>query len=380
MIDTIVLKLNEEQFEILDHNRFSPSSIGLYVSPYYKMGKKAYFQCYQNPEKSDYKSGNYKPRLTLTKRVNKSGFPINLKIEFSAPKLLFNNNFVELGDEDLKFILTKLRSKLLEMGVLISEHDLEYAEVTSIHYSKNIILEKHLTVRLIMTELSKMNLTKRLDLNITDFRNEGHALRLHANSFEIVFYDKIKDMQQSFVSEKRAIESDCCINNSIYQDLLGKGQKEVLRMEVRLSNRTKIKELLKKIDASNNLTFASLMSSTISKNVLLYYWSKIINDLVLFSFKEKNPEDLYNDLILNNDLKPHMALKMLGALIIVNSCGSRGLRTMMESHTSKRNSQRMIRDLKNLKLKSDVKYRAVSYINESLEEFYRVCLFDYFES
>jgi len=233
---------------------------------------------------------------------------------------------------------------------------------------------------MIMNELSKINLTKRLDLSHTDFRNEGHALHFHANSFEIVFYDKLKDMQQSFISEKRAIEFDCCIQYDFYKEFLEKNKKEVIRMEVRLVNKRKIRDLMNKIHVTKSLTFSNLMNSGISRSVLYYYWKKITDDLLLFSFDDNKPEDLYHDILLNNNLKPNMALKLLGSLMLIDSSGVRGFRALIESSTSTRNSQRLIRTVKKLKLKKDIKYRAISYIDKILNEFERLCSYDYIEN
>ena len=43
---------------------------------------------------------------------------------------------------------------------------------------------------MILKELSKIDLNKMLDLNQTDFRNEGHSLKFRANSFEVSFMKK----------------------------------------------------------------------------------------------------------------------------------------------------------------------------------------------
>ncbi len=96
MIDTIVLVLNTSMFTILDHDKFSPSTKGLYSSTdgYYRLGGRSNFTCKQNPTRNELKRGVYKPRLTATKRMNRAGnFEITMKIEISIPKLLYGNNF-----------------------------------------------------------------------------------------------------------------------------------------------------------------------------------------------------------------------------------------------------------------------------------------------
>ena len=93
MLDTIVITMNESQFSITDYERFSPSAVGLFKPPYYRLGSRGNFSCYNNPTKTDAKNGIYKPRLILTKRMRHGGFAIGLRIEFSAPKLIFGNDY-----------------------------------------------------------------------------------------------------------------------------------------------------------------------------------------------------------------------------------------------------------------------------------------------
>ncbi len=98
MIDTIVLMLRDSEFSIVAHDKFSPSTIGLFRPPYYTLGGRGNISCYQNPTREELKKGIYKPRLTVTKRIGKGGYSVALKMEFSAPKLLFGNNFDELEE------------------------------------------------------------------------------------------------------------------------------------------------------------------------------------------------------------------------------------------------------------------------------------------
>ena len=86
MIDTIVLTMNSDQFIVLDHNKFTPSSQGLFEFPFYNLGKSGVLKCFQNPKKQDALQGYYKPRLTLAKRATAGGgYALSLRIEFSAP-------------------------------------------------------------------------------------------------------------------------------------------------------------------------------------------------------------------------------------------------------------------------------------------------------
>ncbi len=59
---------------------------------------------------------------------------------------------------------------------------------------------------MLISELSKLNLNSRLDLTKTDYRNDGHAIVYHGNSFEIKIYDKIKDLEQKKYGEKEILK------------------------------------------------------------------------------------------------------------------------------------------------------------------------------
>jgi len=265
MIDTIVLTLNENHFKIVEHNKFSPSTEGLYFrSGYYKLGGRANLSCVQNPTSKELRNGIYKPRLTATKRFDKQrNFEITLKIEFSIPKLLFGNNFDELEDDDFTLVISKLKQSLRDMGVIISEPVLMNARVSAIHYSKNILLVDYTTPYTYLERLSKINLNQRLDLNQTDFRNEGHSLKFRANSFEVAFYDKMKDLHKAKISEKRAEEKGNAIQLKLFEKVQIKKPFEVLRMEVRLNRRQKLRQVLKNIGIETEPTFQSLFRKDI---------------------------------------------------------------------------------------------------------------------
>ena len=143
MLDTIVLTLNSNMYTILDKDKFSPSAKVL-DNPSHNFGSKGYIKCVQNPSSIEQKAGNYKPRLSVTKRfVGFGQMDITMKIEFTVPKLLFGNNFDELIDSDFDKVITKLVTSLKDMGVLVFSKIIMSASVSSIHYSK-----KHTSHRL----------------------------------------------------------------------------------------------------------------------------------------------------------------------------------------------------------------------------------------
>lgn len=99
-----------------------------------------------------------------------------------------------------------------------------------------------------------------LDVNQTDYRNEGHSYKWHCNSYEVVFYDKIKDLEKAKQSEKRSIEKDNAIQLHLFPELRKSNKLEILRMEVRLNKRQKMKHLFAKLGMKSDLSLKVSLS------------------------------------------------------------------------------------------------------------------------
>ncbi len=339
MIDTIVLTLKTGMFTILDHDKFSPSTKGLYDAStgYYRLGGRSNITCKQNPTPNELKQGIYKPRLTVTKRINRErNFEITLKIEFSIPKLIYGNNFDELTDADFPTVIQKLKTVLRDMGVYLFEKSLINAPVSSVHYSKNIALTDYTTPYTYLSQLNKLNINKRLDTNRTDFRNEGHSFKYRANSFEVVFYDKIKDLQQAKVSEKRAEEKDNALQLGLFDILTKRKPLEVLRVEIRLNKRQKISQILRLIGKDIEPTFADIFSQDTAKKVLLHYISEIEEAYPpLLNYQYDSPKKFFSGFIRSNpNTKLTLPLKMLGLRVLLDEIGVREFREMTKHYGS----------------------------------------------
>lgn len=325
MIDTIVLYANSKQFRILEPEKFKILGGGQ------KEGNHGYVVYKQNHTKEELKRGIYKPRLSLTKRyVGKEGIQDLLKIEMSLPKLLFGNNFQELNDSDYQEIKSTLFTKLLEMGVQILS--LDDLEVSAVHYSKNIILTDYSTPYEYLQEIKKVDYTKALDMTKTDYSNEGYSFRIRCNSYEIIFYDKLKDLLQAKKSQKKAIEPDSALQLNLFNNTEKKEPFEVLRMEVRLNKRDKIKRLFKDLDIQTELHFKSLFSKSISKKVLLYYFEKIRSNYPsVISLKLSNEKLLMRIRSDYPDMKLRKVLMVLGAKALFDEVGVRAFRELIRS-------------------------------------------------
>lgn len=304
MIDSIKLILPAQCFKILKPQNFNPNANTVYQN--------ASIKAVQNLAKKDL----YFPRLTLSRRMNLQGVSeIMLTIEFSIPKLLFGNNVEELQLKDFDQILQILHGRLLSMDVLVEHVNLAQAAVTTVHFAKNIVLTDGSTPFHYIQKIKKLCAPTRLDHHQTNYRNSGHCFKWHANNHEIVFYDKIYDLQQSQISKKRSIDHSNMINIATFNKLrTGRKKFEILRIEVRCNKRSKIKQIFSKLKINNDLTFQKIFKPLISKKVLLYYVDLIEQKRSkIFDFKASSDQALLSTLIVYNpSIKPKDILACIG--------------------------------------------------------------------
>lgn len=369
MVDTVVLTLPLEKVILMNPDKFTPSARHLTSNEF---GGRGYNQAVQNPTRQELREGNYKPRLTLTKRVTNQGIRIFLKIEFSAAKMVFGNNFDELSDSDFDRLITRLRLKLREMGVEVLSTHLQQATVSVIHYAKNIAFTDYTSCTMLISELHKVDLTKRLDISHTTFRNTGHALHYHANSFEVVFYDKLKDLEQAGISNKRAIENDNEVQLSLFDNLTKEKPLDVLRMEIRLGSKQKIAQSLKKLGLEPEPTFQQIFKQAIAQAVLLSFWKDVQDNMIPLAMHSARPIDLLSAILKSDSkIKLTKALSFVGSLMIIGNknVGFRGFQESVERHFTNSTWKRLVKELKMLNLSGYTRYQALNQITASLNAF-----------
>ncbi|MBI1328204.1 MAG: hypothetical protein GC136_11285 [Alphaproteobacteria bacterium] len=318
MLDTVALMLPSHQYHIRKPDRFLPHAFSL-ANPAFAGGlvKATY-----NPTHAE-KRGGYKPRLTLYRRPTGKAVSIYLKIEFSAPKLVFGNNFEELSSiDDLEKMLDALHKALTDMGLDVKRETLRTAPVIAIHYSKNILLDRTLPCFLLIQTLEKLDLTKKLDLTQTDFRNAGQMVKYHASSYEIALYDKVKDLEQAVTyGPKRGAETDYACQTDM---LNWRDKPEVLRFEVRLTGK-KLKPLLQTLKANRTNTLVDLFCPTLSKTVLLHFWDRITDGMYAMTIDTKDMGALAHSIRATfPKMRPGRVAELIGYLTVCQQIGLRG--------------------------------------------------------
>lgn len=357
MIDTIVLTLTKDLYHITEPDRFTPSAR-------WATGSRSHYssiKSIQNPTKKELLNGIYKPRLTIScrptshkaskGRILDVRFEPMLKIELSLPKLVYGNNFDELQYKDFKQVSEKLAVALETMGVIVSTATLTNAPVSAIHYSKNISLHGGDTPYQYIQKFKEANIKRSLDTNETNYRNEGHSYRWHCNSYEVVFYDKIRDLEQAKKSSKRVVEKDSDIQLKLAKAFEKRNKLEILRMEVRLNKRVKMKQLFGKLGVKTDLTFKKLFKPAIAKKVLLHYVDELESKRSsLLDYEVSSDKGLLTALIFNNpDLSPNKIMQLFGLKKAFEVVTTRELRLMLGQY-SERSWYRLMVDARDVKL------------------------------
>ena len=333
MIDTIILTLAPNMYQISEPHKFTPSASAFAKAMADRHVRYSAIKSKQNATKRELLNGIYKPHLTLAYHRGIQGtVELLLKIELSLPKLLYGNNFNELRYKDFSALTHKLAIVLETMGIVVTPETLAQAPVLTIHYAKNIPLTDGSTPYHYINKIREANVRLSLDTNQTDYRNEGHSYKWHCNSYEVVFYDKIKDLEKGKQSNKRALEKDNELQQRIYSKIFKKRNKlEFLRMEVRLNKRAKIKQLLGALGVKADITFKKLFKPAIAKKVLLHYLDELErNRSPLLNVKITDDKTFLAQLAFNNpDITPLRAMAMLGFKRALEAAPLRELKTMI---------------------------------------------------
>lgn len=356
MIDTVALTLQQNEFKVMNWGKFRKEVL----SDRYSYTKYSY-----NP---NIKLEGYKPRLTIYDRFG----TLTARVEFSAPKIIYNNNFDELTDDDFQPLVRKISLLLGTMSFQSTPEQLSNAEVSKIDYSKNLIFTDYTTSSMLITELSKIDLSAKLDQTTKNFRNDGHLLTYHANAYEICFYDKRKDLEQaSKYGDKRAIEKDNIVQLDLFNNCTS-DPLEVLRFEYRL-DRQQIKRLFIKFGIESDLKFKSLFNKDISKKLLIGVWKLFEDNFELTAHNAIDPitmlENVYKakpDLSLRDAMTFAMGFHIASS----DNGGIKRFRDCIDRFSDIRSWYRIKSKLKGVGLSpSKTKLESLMQISKQLEQF-----------
>lgn len=382
MLDTVAIKITYPSFMVGNPNLFTPALNINDKTTDFNFGRHKFQKYIQNATLADKQAGIYLPRLTVYKRFDDYKTIYDLHIEFSVPKLLNNNSVQEYDETDFEQVINILQARLAKMEIRIFEALLRKAIVVKAHFAKNIVLPSPMTVQDAISTLYKADIGKTKDVNIRHYGNNGQALYFYASSANIIFYDKLKDIQ---TPKAKAVDKDKVYLERLLTDIWDADQKpEILRFEIRLAKQQSLTSFISKIkkEKINRITFEELFKKELWQKALLAKWSEIIKSPASqLAFKLERPtEEVFDAIIAGLTSKKkkqahslNTALASLGLYSLINQYGVRKTRDKIEKNWTNKSWTRLSGKIKisATTLRGTPPSLAISEIQSALEKFER---------
>lgn len=270
---------------------------------------------YHNPDKK-----TYYPRVKIRKYI--SEYPKRLTtllgVKVSLPKLVYGNNLMELTDGDFDMCCAKLSDVLFQMGVRITpEKVANCADVRGFEYGKNILIGR-IPVPFALNEFSRaMPIQHCMDIQRVPYQNGGEKLVFYSKGYEVVFYDKTKELQKE-------IRQPHCQLPEHFKTVIQGNQINVLRMELRFHRPESWKKLLYPYDHTIRMaTFEDVFRRKIARSILLDYWHRISDNARKVPMNVFDPAfELWRIATYSRGkLKPQALLAKLGTNYLLRGAG-----------------------------------------------------------
>jgi len=285
-------------------------------------------------------------------------------ITFSIAKLFYNQNLYEVDDRHFSQIVTKLKSVMEKCGIYIKEEDIIKSEVREIHYSKNILLQTATTAKTLQL-LNTGHLTK-LSSKYKEYA-EGEQLSFNCGTHCVTFYDKVKEIRH----QCRQLRNDGELRDAQAEAYAKAKNKNILRMEVKLKNIKKIKNVCEKLEIfhkdviDHKMTFKNLFKCDIARKVCLHFYEKIQNNISL-----PKVEDLKSiaEAILDDDtFLTGRCFSSIGVAFCLFHFGRK--RTSQKSPKRVREVEQLINAIKTKKSEDKMQYNPLDEVWERLHDF-----------
>lgn len=288
-MDTVIIKIyGPGRFRIRSHALFLPElkkrSYGE-LSDSEKRSNRPYLRRFLlKPEWRP----TYLPSIELFEALteNKGDIRYILKVQLSVPKLLYGNSLEECVESDRDRVYARLKTALASVRIFVEEKDIANANVSAVHFCKNLPLPKGMNMREIQSELAKLDVSKAEDVSDKQIKNGGRLLNIFSGTVEHVFYEKVSDCLRP--KNKRADKGFIDPERDVVT-LNGLQDREVFRYEYRLKKtqtvRREINRALER-DATMPVYFRDLFSPDLYKTMMQRAWRSLLerpeNQLSLF--------------------------------------------------------------------------------------------------
>ena len=381
-IDTVVLTLPARSFIIMDRSRFTPNAATILNAGPNTMGKGRYISAVCNPSKRDNAAFGYLLYLTLYRALRSNGLTTELRIQFSAPKLLNGENFSEIEEWEFGEICHRILDALdyFKIKVYGGPSTIASAQVSAVHYSKNFVLTDYMTSRNAILELKKADVNAWRNVRNTKYDDDGFGYKTHSKYHELAFYDKIAEYNRG-KRKQPLFDKDNQLSFDLFDEQKPKMPFEVLRMEVRLGKPQIIKTALRKAKVpADDLSFNAIYRKNYSKAVLaqhlvdLYSRYPKITEAIT-----DDPLELLSDLFVQNpNRQMSTIMAAIGLHTLSKTAGMRSVKDIIGPKGSPALLRLAKRTNKELSYRAE-KSEVFHYLEQELNRFEPVHLANFLE-
>ncbi len=324
----------------------------------------------------------YQPKVEMFETLNKERNAVRyiLKVEFSIPKMLYGNNLQEATEASKNTVFSTLVSSLARIGVDVSDETVAAAGVSAAHFCKNVLLPKDVRMREVLNELSRVDISKAVDVRSKYFKNGGCVLSIYSGTIERVFYDKIADAIRP--KNKRTDKKHVSRERSLIDEHDLKGR-EMFRYEYRIKKAQTVKRDLNvalKRDGKTPVVFADLFTPDLWKTMVQTSWRTLVqrpeNQLALLGATD-NLSLLTHIFAPTGDTSAHSmnrAFISYGIACAIRDHGAKEVRRVVFSGRNSDHSERLTRKIEAAAaLTRGLPYSAaIAYVDADLERFERI--------
>jgi len=332
-MDTVIIKIHgTRKFKIVNHSWFLPEIRRRYfheLTPTEKQSTRMYLRRFilQPPVTS-----GYLPKVDVLEVLNKERDDVRyvLRAEFSVPKLIYGNSLQEVSSNDLEKALYAFKKALGNAGIIVESETIANARVSAVHVCKNVMLPRDIRMKEILTELSRTDISKVVDVTKKEFKHGGQSLQIYSGTREWVFYDKIADAMRPKIKRKykqRVGQERGIIERHNLQE------QEVFRFEYRIKLAASVEKGVNEALGRTPKTpvlFRDLFTHDLCKKLVLKAWQELVqrpeNQLALLAPMEGL--GLFDRILAE-------ALKTGGAHSMNHALTSYGLASAIRDHGAK---------------------------------------------
>jgi len=259
-----------------------------------------------------------------------------LWLRFSAPKLLFKTNMIELEEADFNNLVAKIRSTASTLGIDIPLKAIEDSCIWEVHVGKNVDLNPTgMSCECVLSALNKLAFDARFNIRKGNYINffgntlnniqltyeEGEKFDIFCKSFGYCCYNKTQEVIKDSYG-KDFIKHNPRFNN-------------VLRLEYRLFFSESVKRAFSKVGIPQNITFKDFFTDDNFQKLNVFIWTKLMADKIIWlSFLGNDPMVFLSKMKTLN-IKPVQRLKLLGVYFLLLTEGScRTIKTLFPAKSN----------------------------------------------